>query len=153
MNAAPPLPTPVLLSVRPAFSVQILNGTKTVEFRRRASTRLEGRPAVLYETGPTFAIVGITSVHRVVVGTPQSLWSTYQAVGGIQAPAFHQYFKGVEKGFALELGPVTPLAPIELKTLRELLPGFVVPQSYRFLLEQEWACLGPTPAAAVGNDA
>ncbi len=119
-----------LLAIQPKYSRAILDGSKRVEFRRKAFSQ---RPqfVVVYETHPTQMVVGFFRVAHVTQARPMELWKMFQEVGAITRQAFRAYFRGRENAVAIGIAGVfrltTPL------TLCELSSGLVAPQSYRYL--------------------
>ena len=81
----------MLTSIKPRYAQQILNGTKTVEFRKRGPAKTV-QVMVIYESAPTKMIVGAAVVGRVITGISQSLWEQYHSVGGISREEFDAYF-------------------------------------------------------------
>ena len=80
----------VLLSIKPKYANQIINGNKKYEFRK----------SVFKNRDLDFC-----------------------------------YFRGKEKGFAIEIGEVKAFDPINPK---EVIPGFVPPQSFCYT-DKHWA--------------
>lgn len=138
MVALPPTPRALLLSLRPQFSNLVLDGRKSLELRRRASTSLGGIPFILYETGPTFAVVGCGWIQSCVRLPLDALWERAKDDAGVSRSEFDAYFSGLTVGNALKLTNVQRFEqPTTLSDLRRDIPDFVVPQSYRFVKDAE----------------
>lgn len=75
-----------VLPIHPEHAERILNGSKTMEFRRRRLTRLEpGSRFVLYATAPISAVVGTVRISRIVEDTPARIIAHAAAHGDVRA--------------------------------------------------------------------
>ena len=124
----------LLLSIRPNYVDDILNGRKTVELRRRFSENASsGSILLIYSTSPTQAIVGyatIDDVKRLPLG---KLWAQHGKDACVTREEFLDYFSGLKEGFAVLLKDVTLLKKtISAARLKQKL-GFVPPQSFMYL--------------------
>lgn len=132
----------ILIPIRPHFANAILKGEKRVEFRRRCFS-VAVREAVIYATSPVSMILGFFQVSDIAVGTPEELWLKYHYYGGIGRGEFNAYYEGASKAVALVLGAVTALnKPVPLTDLD---PGFVPPQSCRYLSNHVFETLKKLP--------
>jgi predicted transcriptional regulator len=133
-------PRAVLLSVKPRFAEQILDGTKTVEFRRSWAVEPVGL-AVVYSSSPVQRLVGIVGIEGVVIASPASVWTKCRARGpGLERKELMEYFAGKDQAFGILLGRLTlPEEPIRPKSLFK---GFRPPQSYRYLTATELRLIG-----------
>jgi predicted transcriptional regulator len=52
-----------LISIRPGYANAILDGTKTIELRRRVPELVSGTRLWIYATRPTAAVVGVAPIH------------------------------------------------------------------------------------------
>lgn len=121
----------VVLSVKPKYAELILNGTKTVEFRRAWAAQDVDR-IVIYESAPTQRLVGMVSVSTVISDKPTRLWAVCQQYGGgLTKAELMEYFKGKTLGNAVLLKDLVrftqALAPA--KVFRNFSP----PQSFRYM--------------------
>lgn len=118
-----------LLSLHPQWALAILEGRKTVEFRRAAPARHVSH-VVIYATKPVGQVVGYFSVVSVTRGSPTSLWSRFGHRGGISRRLFRSYFSSASTGYAFEVGDVVRLErPVDLATLGALRP----PQNFCYV--------------------
>lgn len=136
----------MLLSLSPEYATLIANGTKTVELRRRFPEVAAGTEIWIYTTLPVGAITGRVSVSSVHRGPPAELWRQFGSTTGVARVTFDQYFAGCDEGVAVAIANHQSVGPIPLYMLRELLPGFVVPQSYRYLNARDQSLLANSPA-------
>jgi predicted transcriptional regulator len=126
----------VLISLLPKYAQQIVTGKKRVEFRR-TWTRKPVALLALYATSPVSRVIGVAHVRRVIEAPPTALWRFAQEYsGGISRRQLYSYLEGKRMGFALLLGCVEvfdpPVDPVERAR------GFRAPQSFRFLLPEEY---------------
>jgi predicted transcriptional regulator len=125
----------VLLSVKPKYVDLILAGTKTVEFRRSWAVQEVG-VLVIYASSPVQKLVAIANVDGVQHLSPTRLWKvSQQCGGGLTQAELKAYYAGKDRGFAVMLGKVKPAH--KQADPKELFPGFVPPQSFRYLDEKE----------------
>lgn len=128
----------LLLSIRPEYANKIFDGTKTVELRRTRPRLEAGGRVLVYVSTPVKALVGMFEVGRVMEAHPSLLWSHVREHAGITRWQFDHYFIGADRAYGIFLTSPRQLPmPIELGHLRELIEGFVPPQSYRYLTHDE----------------
>ena len=128
----------LLLSIRPRFANQILDGSKQVEFRRRHPRQIEfGSRMLIYASSPTRALIGTAIVFDVVEASPEEVWNEYQHVGGIEREQFNAYFVASKRAVAIRLRqPVRFETAISLADLRRKWPGFHPPQQFAYLTSE-----------------
>lgn len=128
----------VLLSVRSPHLERILEGSKTVEFRRRPWNVPIGSVVLLYGSRERRAIVGSFVVADTKTGSVGQMWRTYGARSGLKRREFLEYVEGAPSATAITVSDVRVLPePLTLAELRRRRPDFHVPQSYRFMDEAE----------------
>ncbi len=124
----------LLISLRPKFAELVLKGRKTIEFRRKFSTRYRGATAVFYVTHPVRQFLFSATIAAVEHAHTKTLWSNYRTEGAVAKDAFEDYFSGTEQGFAIRLENVTELpTALELNDAKRLCPQFRPPQSFQTL--------------------
>lgn len=123
----------VVLSIRPKYTDKILQGSKTVELRRRFPVSApSGTIAYIYSTSPVRAMVGVAEIKDVLKLPIDQIWSEFEDTAFIDKPDFDKYFEGLDFGFALLFDDVRTFSdPIPLSKLREQF-GFEPPQSYLY---------------------
>lgn len=134
-SSPPPGARAVLLSVKPRYADQIVDGTKQVEFRRIWAHEPVHWIAI-YSSSPTQKIVGIVEVESVVAASASTLWTLNGTRGGgLTRTELRSYFSGKATGYAVMLGRVLrPEVPIEPA---KIVQGFRAPQSFRYLTNAE----------------
>jgi predicted transcriptional regulator len=130
--------SPLLLSIKPQHVSRILDGSKTVELRRRGWADAVGRTALLYSTWPERALVGSFVVAKVDVRSPSAIWRKYGELTGLTKREFDDYFDDAKTAVAIATSKVRRLLnPLTLDELRQRHPQFLVPQSYRYVGPEE----------------
>lgn len=120
-----------LISLEERHAIRILDGSKTVELRRRPMRVAIGATVWIYVKMPVGSVVGCAKVTGLHTLAPSTLWNRFGAVSGLQRQEFFGYFSGLPKAFALSLSEPTRLAsPILLSKLREVSSSFHPPQFF-----------------------
>lgn len=121
----------VLLSIKPEFVAQILDGTKKFEFRKNSFKRADVKTVVVYSTMPVGKVVGEFTIEDVISEHPEELWHITKKTAGISKQFFDEYYQGREKGTAIKVGNVIKYErPLSLSELGD---SITAPQSYRYL--------------------
>jgi predicted transcriptional regulator len=124
----------VLLSIKPKYANQILNGNKRYEFRKSVFNNRDLEMVYIYSSSPIKRIVGAFAIRSIIEKHPVQLWNECKDFSGINEEDFFDYFRGKDKGFAIEIGDVEVFDPIDP---REHLPDFVPPQSFCYT-DKQW---------------
>lgn len=124
----------VIFSIRPVHAEKILDGSKTVELRRRFTGGVRsGTLALIYSTSPTCALTGSARIEEVQLLAVPELWEKHRAAACLEKKDFENYFSGLDNGYAIVLNSAKPLArPVKLPELRQRF-GFEPPQSYQYI--------------------
>ena len=124
-----------LLAVHPKYANRLMDGSKTVEFRKVKFREKIGF-VVVYASTPIRRIVGYFSVSEIVKGSPRELWSSYKDAAGITEDDFWAYYKDSENAVAILVKDATKLE--EPLTLDSVKPNNVAPQSFEYLPGHEF---------------
>lgn len=128
----------VLLSVRPRFAAALLDGSKTVEVRRRRARIADDALCLLYASSPTCALVGAIRVATTDTASPEALWARHGTAMGLDRDEYDAYLAGASQPCAIIVAATTTFVhPVRLSELRRRFGSFVTPQSYRFLRDRE----------------
>lgn len=120
----------VLLSIKPKFVSEIINGSKLYEFRKAIFKR-DVEFIWVYASAPTKKIVGKLLVDHIIEDSPQNLWQNFRNFSGIDEKGFFEYFAGKDKGYAIKIKKYIGFSePIDPYTKN---PNFTPPQSYAYL--------------------
>ena len=126
--------TSIILSIRPQYSIKLMDGSKTVELRRRFPIYIPNHSrAYIYSTSPIRALVGSLEIAEVLRLPISTIWEQYKDGACVEKSAFDNYFSGLDEGFALEVSTVCPLPrSLSLSKLRNRF-GFRPPQSFQYV--------------------
>lgn len=124
-------PNSILLSVKPSYARMILEGSKTVELRRRFSEKFPKDIRILiYATDPVKAIIGECHLKELIKLPLPQLWERSCRDAMISWETFRDYFEGVTSGYGLVLHKTLVYEkPIPLAALKN--NNITAPQSYR----------------------
>lgn len=121
----------ILLSIKPEYVSRIFSGEKRFEFRKSIFRDPTVNEIYIYATSPVKMIVGKFGIKDIHEETPTELWKDTHEFAGIGKEAFFTYFRGRERGYAIEIMDVTEFSsPIDP---RETIKDFVPPQSFVYL--------------------
>ena len=90
-----------MLSIKPNYADMILDGEKTVEYRKSCRCIKQGTPVLLYATAPVKAVVGHFVAGEILHAPPSVLWRRTNGRGGIDKRTFQQYFGDASNGTAI----------------------------------------------------
>ena len=130
--------TPLVLSLKPHYAEMLFMGVKTIELRRRIAKGLEGREVFVYVSSPVQKIWGGFRVDEVWSGAPEDVWGRVEAWAGVERAEYDAYYSGSGVAHALRVSHVWEHgAPVALGALRDELPNFRPPQSWRYAKGRE----------------
>jgi predicted transcriptional regulator len=120
----------VLLSIKPEFVKQIINGKKRFEYRKRIfKEEVEG--VIIYSTMPQGKIIGEFKINNILKDSLDEIWDKTCGYSGITEDFFYEYFSGKEDGYAIEIKDFIEYEhPIDPK---EFDNNFIAPQSYKYI--------------------
>ena len=125
--------TTVLISIHPKYVDLISAGKKKIEFRKRSFSHPVKR-FVVYSTAPVSKVVGFFDVDSIVCDSPQKLWETYAAVGGIEQNDYFDYYANKSMAVGIRIKNYSPLSnSFNIKMLNT-----TPPQSYKYLTDREF---------------
>ncbi|MFB7637687.1 ASCH domain-containing protein [Peribacillus butanolivorans] len=120
----------VLLSIKPEYVQEIINGNKKFEYRKRIFKE-SVESVVIYSTMPVGKIVGEFKIEKILNDSPTELWNKTCDYSGISKASFHDYFSGRSNGFAIKIKEFIEYEnPIDPKVTNN---NFIAPQSYKYL--------------------
>lgn len=131
--------TPLLFSLKPHYADLVFDGLKQAELRRRITTFMENRAVYIYVSSPGQCLRGGFRVEHVWRGSPDEIWNEVSELASINKREFDDYYAGRTIAYALKITDVWEYVyPVDLATLRERFPRFVVPQSWRYVRPEEY---------------
>lgn len=83
----------IVASIHPRHAQAILNGTKTIELRRKLPKRSVGL-MYIYETAPTSMVIGAVQVMAVDERQKGEMWAVHGPWSGVTETEFYDYFDG-----------------------------------------------------------
>lgn len=144
---------PLLISLKPVYADLVFSGLKTAELRRHITKHVEGRDVFIYVSSPEQKLRGGFRVDKVWEGTPAAIWQEVRHLAGVDRATFASYYEGRSKAFALNIAYAWQHKnPLSLSALRLKFPGFVVPQSWRYLTHDEHRSFGRMRRLFVGDN-
>lgn len=120
----------VLLSVHPTYADAILDGRKTIEFRRRALPP-DVWAVVIYATMPIGRIVGWFEIDGTVSASPEELWRDHGHEGCVERSFFDRYFALRKRGHGIRVKRSRRYH--RALKLAEVSPSIRPPQSFQYL--------------------
>lgn len=133
----------IILSAKPRYAALIVDGTKTVELRRKAPLRWN-LPVLLYASSPMQCLLATCRIWKIQKDRPTVFRDQVLALCGLTEAEFSAYFEGCEVGAALYLRDVVPLSkPPTLAEMRARVPTFRPPQNFGYIeLDEGYRLLG-----------
>ena len=117
----------VLLSIKPRYANQILDGTKKVEFRKSIFKNKVNR-VYIYSSSPEMRLTGYFTIKTIDKDAPKALWEKYNKVGGIEKNSFFDYYSSKSEGYSILIDKVVKFD--KPKNPKDLDPSFRAPQSF-----------------------
>ena len=96
----------VLLSIKPKYANEIINGNKKVEFRKKGF-KADIKRVYIYSSMPEGKIIGYFTVSEIVEDHPKNLWKQFADVGCIDEESFTEYYANRDKGYSIKVQGVT----------------------------------------------
>jgi predicted transcriptional regulator len=123
-----------LFSINPEFADAILAGQKQYEFRRNRLRLEAGDLILIYSTRPKSAVVGGFYCKSIVEASPAAISRKFAKAAGTSASTLRRYLDESDRATAIQVSKPFKLAkPITLADIRRRIPGFMPPQSYKFI--------------------
>lgn len=92
-----------LLSIKPEFVEEIIEGKKRFEYRKKIFKRTDITSIVIYATKPYGKVVGEFEIAEIIEENLDVLWDKTKNFSGISEEFFYDYFKNRESGFAIKI--------------------------------------------------
>src|ERR1019366_4519145 len=122
----------VLMSVKPTFAEKLVGGSKTIEIRKRFSSKWVGHDAVFYASRPLGCLVGKATINSVTKDQPANIWSQFGSRIGCSRLEFDAYVGSANEVVAVEMKDAVPYErSVSVSELSEILhQPLTPPQSY-----------------------
>ena len=122
----------VLLSIRPEFVKEIVNGNKKYEYRKLIFKRDDISTVVVYATKPYGKVVGEFEIDNIISDSPSALWEKTKKYSGTSKRIYNEYFQGRDQAFAIKIKSCKMFE--EPLTLQEFDKNIkVAPQSFCYI--------------------
>lgn len=130
----------IIMSIRPNFSKQIMEGDKIIEIRKKFNRKWKNHKVTIYSSSPRKELVGYATINNVIEEKPETVWSCYSHQLGCSKSEFDDYTKGQEKVYAIFLVNVNKFYnDLSLNYLSNFLERKLhPPQSYSSVKDTEW---------------
>ena len=126
----------ILVSIEERHVQNLLNGSKTIELRRRNINIPKGSKVWIYSKIPTGKISAIGTVDYIYNDTPSNIWQQFSTVAGISKSEFDEYFANRSHGCAIVFDSIVAVDnALPLDFLRSKLDSFQPPQFFKYLYE------------------
>lgn len=124
----------ILMSIKPVFANEILNGRKKFEVRAKIGGISSGDKIIIYASSPVRAIIGEFTAGKIIIGSGEEIWnyliSNNYGITSLDEP----YIKPKRRVMAIEVkNPIRYGNPITLNEIRMHIPKFMPPMSYQEL--------------------
>lgn len=126
----------LLISVKPQYARKIFSGEKTVELRKSAPRKANKDSLLLiYVTSPVKELWGFCKIDEIISNNPMDLWDEIGDKTGISKKEYRAYYKESNNAYGIKLKDIENFleSPIKLDLLKDLIPGFTPPQTYRYI--------------------
>lgn len=129
----------ILLSIKPFYVNKIIEGTKTIELRRKRPKQIKkGSLVLIYATAPTKSIIGAFKVKNIIEEQIKHLWKKVSPKAAVSREEFNIYFSGSDIGYGIVIGEKWIFEnPITLSTMKDADETFNVPQSFRYVTDKD----------------
>ena len=129
----------VILSLKPCYADLVFEGLKRAELRRRITPNMENCNAFIYVSSPVRQLRGGFRIERVWSGSPADIWNEVSELAHVKKQEFDDYYAGRTIAYALKITDVWIYQnSVGLDELRNRIPNFVVPQSWRYVKPEEY---------------
>lgn len=120
----------VLISIKPKYVQEILNGKKRFEYRKHIFKK-EIDKVYIYSTSPVQRIVGYFKYTGYLKEVPEKIWEYTKEFSGVNEKSYYEYFNNSSCAYAIRIEQIHVFqVPIDPK---EKIGDFFPPQSFMYL--------------------
>lgn len=126
----------LIISIKPQYAEKIFSGEKTIELRKSKPLRSpENGYMLIYVTSPIKEIWGICKIENIIKDNTEIFWEKFGNQTGVSLKEFNEYYNEKTKALGIKLKDIKkiPNQNLSLKKLKEIIPGFTPPQTYKYL--------------------
>jgi predicted transcriptional regulator/N-acetylglutamate synthase-like GNAT family acetyltransferase len=122
----------LLMSMKADFAERVMNGSKSIEVRKRFSERWTNHEVVFYASKPTGSLVGKATVNSITRGRTEDIWSQFEGRIGCSRQEFDAYVADAGEVTAIEFKNASRYGnPMRIDEISRLLSQRLAPpQSY-----------------------
>ncbi len=91
-----------IMSIKPEYVNQIIEGNKKFEFRR-SIFKQHIESIIVYSSSPVQLLVGEIIFDNVLFLNLEDLWNQTKKDSGISESFFYDYFQGLQQGYAISI--------------------------------------------------
>ncbi|WP_434050757.1 MAG: ASCH domain-containing protein [Roseibium sp.] len=117
-----------MISIKSQHAMNIVDGSKTVELRRRFLPMPRGSRLWIYATLPVGAIVATATIVSIEHDQTFKLWDRYRFDVAVSKELFSKYFEGCSTGYAIRMTNIEAISPVSLDRIREIRGRSHIPQ-------------------------
>lgn len=123
----------ILLSVKPQYANPLVDGTKTIELRKKFPINIiEGTKIYIYSSSPEKKVIGEVFIEKVEILPIDDLWDTVSTKAMISWSDFKTYYADKEVGYAIHVSHAKRYdSPSFLDDINPNIKQ--APQSYQYL--------------------
>lgn len=129
--------TDAIISIRPNYAEAILDGSKTVELRRRLPNVNVGTRLWIYATRPTAAVIGTATIRNILRAHPRTIWRSHRSKAGVDHSTYAAYFDGAHVAVAIVLTAARRITPVSIDRMKQVRAAFHPPQVLSLLTPTE----------------
>ncbi|MBW7639066.1 hypothetical protein [Citrobacter portucalensis] len=124
---------PILMSIKPRFSHQIITQKKDIEIRKKIGKEfLAGNNVFIYSTSPEKKIIGSFQIDSIFEFDMYEVTAELLLRSCLSRNEMLNYIKN-DKAYAIKIKNIQVILPISLEILRNKLLNFRPPQSYMYI--------------------
>ena len=127
----------LFIAVKPEYANKLISGEKDIELRKTKPHVQAGDYAIIYASAPAKVVLGYGKIKRIILCSPQEMWSNFSTRLGINEQDYLMYYKNSNRSVGIEFEMIKPINPISLAELRRVDPNFHPPQIYRYVTNEE----------------
>lgn len=93
----------VLMSIKPKDAMNIFEGVKKFELRRKVFKKSKCDKVIVYASRPLRKIIGEFEVEDIIKAPIAQLWELTKNYSCVEKKRFYDYFDGLSEGYAIKV--------------------------------------------------
>ncbi|MFR9545927.1 MAG: hypothetical protein SNJ29_10165 [Rikenellaceae bacterium] len=123
----------LFVSIKPEFAQKIVAKEKSIELRKMRPHVSKGDYIIIYSSSPVQSVIGFGLIKSIIETSPSEMWAIHHSKLGIDEERFNKYYINTNKAIGIEVESIKKVEPINLKTIKKVIPHFHPPQIYRYV--------------------